>query len=277
MNLDRFQQKNRLKSQLKPYEPIIMRLEEILFGEQPILLIFAVIVFNSVLIFAHVSDMGVISLLTLYGMIIYSLYFLNAKFNIFSFVNQIVPVENANVDRSKLRSFDEVCDFLVTFKEKSEMAIDYLLGNQFKHISKIIYVFTLWFTLAFVFNIIGNFWLLLILFNISLLTPGFNILVLIFNSISQIIELAINSQGAQQQMPVVEGQRPPENSIVERAEEPVVERAEEPVVEQTVESAESPENVEPVQEVEQQIEVVENNVQEEIATQDVEQQETPQE
>lgn len=187
-NFDLQQEKDRLMIQLKPYEDLILRFEEILYGKQPTLLILGVIIFDSVLIFGHITQMGIISLFTLYCIVVYVLYFLQHRFHIMRLVPKIDIIKNENAQNVQIHSLEEVCLFLASLKQKSGMIADYLLGNQFENIYKIIYVLAVWFTLAFVFNIIGNFWLFFIILNLSLLTPGFNIIKLIFGWLGKLTQ-----------------------------------------------------------------------------------------
>lgn len=180
------EEKERLMIQLRPYEDIILRLEEILYGKQPVLLLLFVGIFDAVLIFAHITQMGIISLFTFYCIVIYVIYFLQHRFNIMRVVPNIKIPQIENNKNVELHSFEEICMYFAALKQKCGMIADYLLGNQFENIYKIIYVLAVWFTLAFVFNIIGNFWLFFIIINLSLLTPGFNIIVLIFGFIGQL-------------------------------------------------------------------------------------------
>ena len=130
--------KERLMIQLRPYEDIILRVEEILYGKQPVLLLLFVGIFDAVLIFAHMSQMGIISLFTFYCIIIYVIYFLQHRFNIMRLVPNInIPI-NENKKNVQLHSFEEICTYIAVIKQNCGMIADYLLGNQFENIYKII-------------------------------------------------------------------------------------------------------------------------------------------
>ena len=261
------EEKEKLMIQLRPYEDIILRMEEILYGKQPVLLILFVAIFDSVLIFGHFSQMGIISLFTCYCIIIYVIYFLQHRFMIMRLVPNINIPQSQNAKNVRLHSFEEICQYLAALKQKCGMIADYLLGNQFENIYKIIYVLAVWFTLAFVFNIIGNFWLFFIIINLSLLTPGFNIIVLIFGCVGQLshalFSVFVNPQNGQGPPPPVLEEAAPHQQPQEQPQQPPQEQ-QQPPQEKSPEQQEPPaENQQPP--VEQQQPAEEDHPQEVVA------------
>ena len=200
---------------LGPYKDQIIHAEEILLGKRPMLLILFVAILDGLLIFSYITGMGVFAFLTFSCLIIFAIYFLNFKFGVLNLVPEVDAIKNKDSDKN-MKSFEEICSFLATLKQNLSKIFDYLLGNQFEHgVSKCLYILAVWCTLAFVFNIIGKFWLFFITVNIIILTPGFNILYVLFKwmvSIAQaIFSMALASQ--QPQQPQQQGyQQQPQNS-----------------------------------------------------------------
>ena len=159
-------EKEKLALQLRPYEEFLTSAYEILLWKRPAALAVFMVAMNVLLIFAHITDMGVFALIIAIALIIYTVLVLNQKFHILKFIPGKCEADSS--------SFDHICELLVVFKVKCGMVCDYLLGTHFDAgVLKIGYVAAVWLTLAFICNIIGKFWIIWIGLNALVMLPGF--------------------------------------------------------------------------------------------------------
>ncbi|KAH0790996.1 reticulophagy regulator 3-like isoform X1 [Histomonas meleagridis] len=157
-----------LYEQLLPYENAIMSIQSILLWKKPVIFCVLLVLINSLFIFAYCAQMGIVSFIALVSLICYVVYVLHSRFGLKNFLDF-----SNEKDNKQTYTFEEICNFIGKAKQVTKMIIDYLFGLPFPNgIIKILYVFTVWLTLAFVSSIIGKFWLCLILINVTLLGPG---------------------------------------------------------------------------------------------------------
>lgn len=159
-------EKEKLALQLRPYEEFLTAAYQILLWKRPVALAAFMIAMNIFLIFAHVTAMGIFASVIAIALIIYIILVLNQRCHILKFV----AGQNSENDPA---AFEHICELLVELKAKLGMVCDYLFGTQFDAgVLKIGYVAAVWLTLAFVCNIIGKFWIVLIGLNALVVLPG---------------------------------------------------------------------------------------------------------
>lgn len=160
-------EKEKLALQLRPYEEFLTSAYQILLWKRPAALAVFMIAMNVLLIFAHVTAMGVFAIIVAVALIVYTVLILNERFHILNFI----PGKAVESDPA---AFEHICELLAHLKVQIGMVYDYLLGTRFDAgVFKICYVAAIWLTLAFICNIIGKFWLILIGFNALVILPGF--------------------------------------------------------------------------------------------------------
>jgi hypothetical protein len=158
----------RLELQLKAYEPVIMAFESILLWRKPAVLAGLVLLVDSILFWAWISQAGIFSVFILGCLLTYIGVAVSKRLDIGRFF-----VASAK-DAGELLSFKALCEKFAEGRKHLTMVRDYLLGCQFGHGAlRILYVLAVWVTLAFVFNIIGRFWFFVLIWNSCLILPGF--------------------------------------------------------------------------------------------------------
>lgn len=160
-------QEEQLVVQLRPYESTIMFLQSIFLWTKPFLLAIFVLYVDVSFIIAHLMQMGIIAFIVLQYCLGYAAYVLYYRFGLSKFFS-------SKEEKDQIYTFEQICGLIASIKYHLLLISDALLGNAFKTGSglKIIYVATVWSTLAYVFNIISKFWVFFVFVNLLMILPG---------------------------------------------------------------------------------------------------------
>jgi len=160
-------EKERLALRLRPYQHWIAYVYSVVVWKKPMVLATFLAHLNSLLLFAYSSSMGLFALFALVFLISYAVAALNRKFGVLRFLGRGPEGNNDAVE------FRAVCSAVVALRLRLAMISEYVLGAQFGHgLAKLLYVSAVWLTLAYVLNIIGRFWPLMVLLNAGILGTG---------------------------------------------------------------------------------------------------------
>ena len=159
-------EKESLALRLQPYKGGVALGYSVLMWKVPLALALFCLGVNGVLLFGHFTESGVFAVVALSVLVVYSAVVVEDKFSVLSLFG--VGEGCVNVDED----FDKACVLLASLKANVSMVLEYLLGSKLSGVVKIVYVSAVWMTIAFVFAIVGKFWIMLLLANAVILAPG---------------------------------------------------------------------------------------------------------
>lgn len=163
-----------IESNLKDYEGTIMEIQKILLWKRPTFLFVFVAVLDVLLLCAHFYDIGIIAFIML---CVFVFYVSVSVYNLFRpfFDNLLFSSKNETTENdTRLRSFEEICDLIATWKSKLISLINVLIGRKFgSGIIRIVITAGIWIGIGFVIKYIGNIWFLILALDAILLVPGF--------------------------------------------------------------------------------------------------------
>ena len=160
-------EKEGLALRLQAYKGGVALGYSVLMWKVPLALALFCLGVNGVLLFGHFTESGVFAVIALSVLVVYSAVVVEDKFSVLSLFG--VGEGSVNVDED----FDKACVLLASLKANVSMVLEYLLGSKFPSgVVKIACVAAVWMTIAFVFGIVGKFWIMLLLVNAFILVPG---------------------------------------------------------------------------------------------------------
>jgi hypothetical protein len=112
--------------------------------------------------------LGLLALIFFLCLVIYLTALLLIRFRFSRFFDT-----TTEIDTEGLYNFDEICVFIESVITICGRLIDFVTGKMFvRGPLRTGLVFMIWMTIAFIFNLIGKFWVLLFALNLSLCVPG---------------------------------------------------------------------------------------------------------